>query len=64
MGRIEVWFKDGLFRAFPNVTMMHIRKDDNVLAIKFGGNEAEGKAQHQASINLDAVNFFEIMDEN
>lgn len=48
--RIEVWFTDGLFRAFPNVTECVMR--DTYLHIIFAGG-------HEANIYVDKVNFME-----
>ena len=56
--RLEVWFKDGLFRAFPNVERESARmnEENNMLGFKFAGG-------HEATINLNNVNFMEEMEE-
>lgn len=54
--RVEIWFKDGLFRAFPYVIPDTVeRKKDGSLYFKFGN-------EHEAIINMSNVNFIEIMD--
>ena len=52
MRRIEIWFNNGLFRAFPNVQESTIRKDGEFLIFVFGHD-------HVANINLSNVNFIE-----
>lgn len=56
--RIEVWFKDGLFRAFPEVDSKTIEKKDGILTFNFGANRGNDHC-HVANINLENVNFFE-----
>lgn len=55
--RMEIWFKDGLFRAFPYVKQDTVEiRDDGTLNFVFGNGE------HEAIINMSNVNFIEIMD--
>ena len=58
MMRIEVWFADGLFRAFPNVKKDTYKVSDSgaFIMFEFGGG-------HIAKINLKKVNFMEEMEE-
>ena len=54
--RVEIWFKDGLFRAFPYVKPGTVdRRKDDTLCFQFGN-------EHEAIINMSNVNFIEIMD--
>lgn len=57
MRRIEVWFTNGLFRAYPNVETNTIKEEDGKLTFTFGEHK------HQAVINIDNVNFIEAFDE-
>ena len=57
MRRVEVWFTNGLFRAYPNVETNTIKEEDGKLTFTFGEHK------HQAVINLDNVNFIEAFDE-
>ena len=54
--RIEVWFRDGLFRAFPNVERSTVKIIDGTMCFNFGNN-------HEAIIYESAINFIEIMDQ-
>ena len=57
--RIEVWFNNGLFRAFPKVkkeTLIAEDKNQRELTFVFGGGE------HEAVINMENVNFIEVME--
>ena len=56
MQRLEVWFNNGLFRAFPHVTEMTFKEEAKMALIIFGGD-------HKSVINLDNVNFYELMNE-
>ena len=56
MKRIEVWFNNGEFRAFPKVTELKWSDDGHFLYVKFGGD-------HKAHINATSANFIEMMDE-
>lgn len=56
--RIEVWFNNGLFRAYPNVVAETTRRVDNFMIFEFG---ADDNNRHVANINLDNVNFVEEM---
>lgn len=53
--RVEIWFKDGLFRVFPYVKPGTVKRDDSTLYLTFGND-------HEAIINMSNVNFIEIMD--
>lgn len=55
INRIEVWFKDGLFRAFPDVTK--IEESDDSYMVAFGQS-----GTHTARIFKDAINFMEFME--
>ena len=55
--RIEVWFGNGEFRAFPNVIGESVEEEDGFLTFTFG-HDVEG-SPHEANINLDGVNFIE-----
>ena len=60
--RIEVWFNNGLFRAFPKVNEKSLDENDDgilnkVIAFEFGENK------HKALISTRNVNFIEFMDE-
>lgn len=57
--RYEVWFKDGLFRGFPQVDKHGIEEENNIMTFTFGDSDPK----HKARINLDNVNFIEIMEE-
>ena len=55
--RIEVWFRDGLYRAFPNVECSTVKRlTDGTMCFKFGNN-------HEAIIYESTINFIEIMDQ-
>lgn len=55
--RIEVWFSNELFRAFPEVRPETLRNDDPyVITFQFKGG-------HLAEINKSNVNFIEYMEE-
>ena len=55
--RVEIWFNNGLFRAFPNVLGDTIYMDNKTGRMSFiFGND------HEARIILSNVNFIEIMD--
>jgi hypothetical protein len=56
MKRIEVWFSNGEFRAFPKVTELKWSEDGRFLFVKFGSG-------HKANINIANTNFVEMMDE-
>ena len=56
--RIEVWFNNGLFRAYPFVNKFSMEKTDTTLVFEFGPLE-----KHEAYINLNNVNFIEYMPE-
>ena len=53
VNRIEIWFNNGLFRAYPDVDQETINGDDSYLTFKFSGNIA--------LIELHNVNFIEFM---
>lgn len=54
--RVEIWFKDGLFRAFPYVKPGTVdKRKDGTLYFIFGNN-------HEAIINMSNINFIEVMD--
>ena len=53
INRVEVWFNNGLFRAFPEVSSFKFT--DGRLEIIFG------KHNNLAMINLNNVNFYELM---
>lgn len=59
--RIEVAFNNGKFVAFPNVTKYEYG-ENNILHIKFG-NVSENEEQPDAYVNMNNVNFIEIMEE-
>ena len=55
--RIEDWFNDGLFRAFPEVKSETIRNEDPyTLTFQFKGG-------HLAELNKSKINFIEFMEE-
>jgi len=58
--RIECWFTNGLFRAFPEVDPESLEEKEveekEVIAFIFKGG-------HIANINKNNVNFIEIMEE-
>lgn len=55
--RLEVWFSNGEFRAFPKVREFYRHKDENVLEVKFG------ESDHVATIFLDHVLFMEEFED-
>ena len=58
--RIEIWYNNGLFRAYPYVDKSSIEKIGEELTFKFGP-----LTKHDAYINLKNVNFIEkIPDED
>ena len=57
MKRLEVWFNNGLFRAFPKVTEMRFIDEGKTIEITFG----DGK--HKTRINYNNINFYELMEE-
>lgn len=58
--RIEVTFNNGKFVAFPNVTKYEYG-ENNIIGIKFGSVSEE--EQHEAYVNMNNVNFIEVMEE-
>lgn len=54
--RIKIWFTNGLFRAFPEVNgeAFDFNDEQHLLVFEFSGG-------HGAVINLENVNFIEIM---
>jgi len=57
--RFEVWFNNGLFRAFPNVDTNTIKRTNEYLSFIFGKNQ-----DHRANINMNNVNFLEEMKDS
>ena len=57
MIRLEVWFNNGLFRAFPKVKPETIQNKEGFLVFIFG------ECSNQANINLSNVNFIEQMND-
>ena len=55
--RIEVWFNNGLFRAFPKVDMNSLERDGTHIEFLLG----DSSPKHRAHLNLNNVNFLEIM---
>ena len=53
-GRIEVWFKSGLFRAFPDVELDSVIREGGETQFIFSGG-------HAACIQDENVNFMETM---
>ena len=47
--RVEVWFNNGLFRGYPSVDEETFKEDEPV--------------KHKACINMNNVNFIEVMEE-
>lgn len=56
--RIEIWFNNELFRAYPFVDKYSIEKNDNELTFRFGPF-----TKHDAYVNLNNVNFMEYIPE-
>lgn len=56
MERIEVWFTNGLFRAYPNVKPLTIKENEKEITFEFVGG-------HTIWLNKDNINFIERMDE-
>lgn len=60
VNRVEVWFNNGEFRAFPGVIGETIKIELGYLSFRFGGEH-----NHLAIIQMTKVNFIEMMeDEN
>ena len=57
--RIEVWFNNGLFRAFPKVNKETLKEEESLREVSF----EFGENKHIAVINMQNVNFVELMDE-
>ena len=57
MKRIEIWFNNGLFRAYPKVVDYKFDDTDRRMAMTFGEHK------HTAFVNLENVNFIEVMDD-
>ena len=54
MSRLEIWFSNGLFRAFPKVDDESKIEKDGYLYFAFGKS-----GTHTACVNLKQVNFME-----
>lgn len=54
--RVEVWFSNGLFRAFPEVRMDTFKEKDDEISFHF-------KSDHVAKIMRKNIDFMEIMEE-
>lgn len=57
--RLEVWFSNGLFRAFPHVVVDTIETEESMVTFEFGES-----GTHSVYLNLDNVNFMERIPEN
>lgn len=55
MNRVEIWFKNGDFKAFPEVTKFDARGDR--IMIQFGDD-------HVAIVFKPSINFIELMYED
>lgn len=58
--RVEVWFNNGLFRGYPSVDEETFKEDENLRELIFAFGEP---VKHKACINMNNVNFIEVMEE-
>lgn len=58
--RVEVWYTNGLFRAYPKVDELSIKMEEKDRFMSF----TFGEHNHSACINMDNVNFIEYMNED
>ena len=56
MSRLLVWFTNGLYKEFPKCTKVELDKNTNLVEVVFGSN-------HYTVINMNNVNFIELLDE-
>jgi len=59
-GKIEVFFKNGDWRGYPNIDFGTIKKRKNLLMFSEDKMLADNNP-HQYVVNLDSVNFVEEM---
>lgn len=57
--RLEVWFNNGLFRAFPHVVVDTIETGESMVTFEFWES-----GTHSVCLNLNNVNFMERSPEN
>lgn len=55
--RVEIWFKSGLFRAFPNV--VSFEEDDDKYIVMFGKNRID-----KGLIYKNSIEFMEFMESD